>query len=71
MLPNLKKGADGSLALYIRRDSPGSDKESNWLPTADKPISALRLYWPKTERPSCLPPGEGRWQPPGVQRTAQ
>jgi hypothetical protein len=25
----------------------------------------MRLYWPKTEAPSILPPGEGTWKPPG------
>src|SRR5262249_30434236 len=28
----LKFNDDGSLTLYIQRESPGSDKESNWLP---------------------------------------
>ena len=67
MLPDLKKNADGSLTLYIQKDSPGADKESNWLPAHDGPIYlVMRLYWPKTEPPSVLPPGEGAWQPPGV-----
>lgn len=67
MLPQLKKNEDGSLTLYIRKDSPGADKESNWLPAPDGPIYvAFRLYWPKTEAPSVLPPGEGTWKPPGV-----
>src|SRR4029079_19773717 len=64
MLPNLKKNADGSLTLYIQKDSPGADKESNWLPAPDGPIYlAMRLYWPKPEPPSVLPPGEGTWKP--------
>jgi hypothetical protein len=29
MLPNMKKNADGSVTLYIQKDSPGKDKESN------------------------------------------
>ncbi len=67
MLPDLKKNADGSLTLYIQKDSPGKDKESNWLPAPDGPIYlAMRLYWPKTEAPSVLPPGEGTWKPPGI-----
>ena len=66
MLPDMKKNDDGSLTLYIQKDSPGADKESNWLPAPDGPIYlAMRLYWPKTEAPSVLPPGEGSWQPPG------
>jgi hypothetical protein len=26
----------------------------------------MRLYWPSTESPSILPPGEGNWKPPAV-----
>ena len=67
MLPNLKKNKDGSLTLYIRKDEPPADKKSNWLPAPDGPIyMVMRLYWPKTEPPSILPPGEGTWQPPAV-----
>jgi hypothetical protein len=67
MLPNLKKNADGSLTLYIQRDSPGADKESNWLPAPNDLIYlAMRLYWPKETPPSILPPGEGTWKPPGI-----
>jgi hypothetical protein len=64
---NMKKHADGSLTLYIQKDNPGADKESNWLPAPNDTIYlAMRLYWPKTEAPSILPPGEGTWKPPGV-----
>ena len=67
MLPKMKKNADGSLTLYIQRDSPGKDKESNWLPAPGGPIYlVMRLYWPKTEPPSILPAGEGTWQPPAL-----
>ena len=67
MLPNMKKNADGSLTIYIQKDSPGADQESNWLPAPNGPIYlVMRLYWPKTEAPSILPPGEGTWQPPAV-----
>ena len=53
---------DGSLDLYIQRESPGRDKEMNWLPApADGPFTInLRLYWPK---PDIL---DGSWAPPGV-----
>jgi hypothetical protein len=67
MLPSLKKNADGSLTLYIQKDSPGQDQEANWLPAPNGPIYlVLRLYWPKTEVPSILPPGSGTWQPPAI-----
>jgi hypothetical protein len=64
MLPDLKKNPDGSLTIYIQKDSPSTDKESNWLPAPDGPIYAvMRLYWPKE---AAL---KGSWQPPAVQRT--
>ncbi len=67
MLPSMKKNADGSLTLYIQKDSPGTEKESNWLPAPNGPIYlVMRLYWPKTEAPSVLPPGEGSWKPPAI-----
>lgn len=67
MLPGMKKNADGSLTLFVQKDSPGADKESNWLPAPDGPIYiVMRLYWPKTESPSVLPVGAGTWQPPGM-----
>jgi hypothetical protein len=68
MLPNMKKNADGSLTLYIQKDSPGADKESNWLPAPDGPIYlVMRLYWPKETPPSILPVGEGTWKPPTIE----
>jgi len=67
MLPQMTKNADGSVTLYIQKDSPGQGKEANWLPAPNGPIYlVMRLYWPKTEAPSILPPGEGSWSPPGV-----
>ena len=67
MLSSMKKNADGSLTLYIQKDSPGKDKEANWLPAPNDTVYlVLRLYWPKTEAPSILPAGEGTWSPPAV-----
>jgi hypothetical protein len=67
MLPNMKKNKDGSLTLYIQKDSPGKARQANWLPAPDGPIYlVMRVYWPKTEPPSILPPGDGTWQPPAV-----
>jgi hypothetical protein len=71
MLPSIKTGADGSLTIYIQKDSPGADKESNWLPAPDGPIYlVMRLYWPKTTPPSILPAGEGTWKPPAVKKVS-
>jgi hypothetical protein len=48
MLPDLKKNADGSLTIYMQKDDPSADKESNWLPAPDGLILVvMRLYWPK------------------------
>jgi hypothetical protein len=61
MLPALKKNDDGSLTIYIQKDSPGKEKESNWLPAPDGPIYVvMRLYWPKEEALN------GKWKPPAV-----
>jgi hypothetical protein len=38
MLRDLKRDADGRLMLYIQHDSPGKDKESNWLPAPSGPF---------------------------------
>jgi hypothetical protein len=67
MLPSMKMNPDDSLTLYIQNKSPGADKESNWLPAPNGPIYlVMRLYWPKPEPPSILPPGNGTWQPPAI-----
>ena len=59
MLPSLKKDADGGLTLYVSHDSPGADKESNWLPAPEGPFFVvMRLYWPKA---AAL---DGKWKAP-------
>jgi hypothetical protein len=67
MMSQMKKNTDGSLTLYIQKDSPGKTKESNWLPAPNDTIYlVMRLYWPKETPPSVLPAGEGTWKPPAV-----
>jgi len=67
MVSGMKKNPDGSLTLYIQKDSPGKALEANWLPAPNGPIYlVMRLYWPKTDAPSILPAGEGSWRPPGI-----
>jgi len=59
----LKYNKDGSLDLLISYESPGKEKESNWLPAPDGKFDlVLRLYWPKME---VL---DGAWNPPAVHR---
>jgi hypothetical protein len=63
----LKFNPDGSLDLYIQHDSPGSDKESNWLPAPSAGFGfnlALRMYWPE---PAAI---SGDWTPPPVVATS-
>jgi hypothetical protein len=44
---NYQKAADGSLTLYLQKDSPGPDKEANWLPApADDFWVVFRTYGP-------------------------
>ena len=43
--PDQKIAADGSLVIYIQKDSPGADKEANWLPAPDSPFSAVLRVW--------------------------
>jgi hypothetical protein len=63
MLPDLKRNADGSLSIYIQKDSPGAEKESNWLPAPDGSVyMVMRLYWPRAEALN------GQWQPPAIMR---
>jgi hypothetical protein len=61
-----KTNADGSTDLYIQADSPGKDKESNWLPAPkDDFVLMMRLYWPKEKDPTIL---NGSWRIPGVKK---
>jgi hypothetical protein len=61
---NPKYNADGSLTLYFQNESPGADKQANWLPAPKGPfIAMLRMYWPRETAPSIL---NGSWKPPRV-----
>jgi hypothetical protein len=63
---DLKQNADGSVDLYIQNESPGTDKESNWLPAPkEKFVLMLRMYWPDESPPSIL---GGSWTSPAVQK---
>ena len=59
----LKFSDDGSLTVYVQHDSPGGDKEANWLPSPKGPFEmTIRTYGPKPEVLS------GEWTPPAVTR---
>jgi hypothetical protein len=61
-------GQDGSLTLYIQNESPGPDKEANWLPAPKgKFLLMLRLYWPKEDKPSII---DGSWVIPPVTKVS-
>ena len=62
MLPDMDLDADGGLTINIQHESPGKDKQSNWLPAPAGPFRLqLRLYAPKTE---AL---DGTWKVPLVE----
>jgi hypothetical protein len=61
MLPNMVKNADGGVTIHVSKDSPGKDKEANWLPAPNGEIyMVMRLYWPKDAIK------DGSWKPPGI-----
>jgi hypothetical protein len=41
MIPGMKKNDNGPLTLHIQKDSPGAEKESNWLPVPDGPVNLV------------------------------
>jgi hypothetical protein len=63
---NLKSNPDGSTDLYIQKDTPGADKEANWLPAPPGDfILMLRMYWPDESDPSII---DGSWKIPPVKK---
>jgi hypothetical protein len=63
MLPKMNLNKDSSLTIYIQKDSPGKEKESNWLPAPNgDAYIVLRCYWPKE---AIL---NGVWKAPGIRK---
>jgi hypothetical protein len=61
MLSGMRTNADGSVTIYVQKDSPGADKEPNWLPARNGLLMlVMRLYWPE---PAAL---DGTWKPPAI-----
>lgn len=62
MVPDLVRDPDGGVTVYLQHESPGADKEANWLPAPDGPfIAVLRLYLPG---PDAL---DGDWNAPPLE----
>jgi hypothetical protein len=65
MIEDFVKDADGGITLYFQNQSPGADKEANWLPAPKGPFWVImRLYWPKE---AAL---NGAWKAPAIERGA-
>lgn len=59
----LQTAADGSVTIYVQHDSPGKNRESNWLPAPPDSFNLfMRLYWPSQ------PIIDGTWKVPPVER---
>jgi len=57
--------ADGSLDLYFQNESPGVDREANWLPAPKGPFNlTMRIYAPRSEALT------GKWSPPPITRVS-
>jgi hypothetical protein len=63
MLDKLARDPDGGITLYLQKDSPGEDKQANWLPTPPgKFFAVLRNYWPEDAVV------KGEWKAPALER---
>ena len=57
----MKPDADGGLTIFVQKDSPGADKEANWLPAPDGQFFLiLRTYLPDDGIVNQT------WQPPKI-----
>ena len=66
MIDSFVMNKDGSLTVYVQKESPGKELESNWLPAPDGPFYAMmRLYGPKKE---AL---EGKWVAPALVKVSK
>lgn len=65
----LQHNEDGSIDVYIQRESAGKGREANWLPAPAGNFNiTLRMYWPKDKAPSI---NDGTWVPPAVTQVSQ
>lgn len=60
--PGVRSLPDGALEIYVQRESPGKDREANWLPAPEGDFDiALRCYLPRKAI------RDGVWKLPVVQ----
>jgi hypothetical protein len=64
--PGLITDANGGITFYIQHDSPGADKEANWLPCPDRGtwFVILRMYQPHEAVINAT------WKCPGIRKVA-
>ncbi len=63
----LVANADGSIDMFIQADSPGPDKQANWLPAPKGKFAlVMRIYQPRKAAPSLL---DGSWTPPPIRKS--
>jgi len=63
----IRRDADGSFTLYIQRESPGADKQSNWLPAPAGPFYLiLRNYAPAPAAVKAIAAGGAFKGPPSL-----
>jgi len=66
MVSDLVRDPDGGVTIYLQHESPGADKEANWLPAPQGAFNlVLRMCGPRTSPPTIL---DGSWAPPPVER---
>jgi hypothetical protein len=59
----LARDSDGGLTFYLQHDSPGEEKESNWLPAPEGPFNLfMRLYQPHQDVIAA------KWEAPPMQK---
>lgn len=68
--PDLKKNPDGSFTIYIQKESPGGDKESNWLPAPSGPFYLTPRSYVPTPKMIRLLTDVTSWQVPVIEPTS-
>ena len=69
LFPSALRPAAAQAGIFGNNAGEAVYPMTRWLPAPDGPVYlVMRLYWPQTDPPSILPPGEGTWVPPAVQK---